>query len=261
MRHILKGTPLTAIMAIVSACSDGGISSPDHSHHAKGEARVQNPSHSSSHETQPKTDKIETHHSDKAKGAETRFAESHAHGDASLAIVLDKSTITVEFDTPLYNLLGFEHTAETAEQKEAVAKAETVLTKGASLFVFNNAAKCSILNETKSIDFDLGDRKSEEEVDNHEDDHHDGGHDDEDHDDEDHDDDDHDDEDHDDETHKDIILQYEFKCESPKALKNVTVKLFEHFQNLTELDLVYLGPNTQKQTELSATKPRMDLTR
>ena len=243
MRPVITIISLTAFLAMVSACSDGGVSSSDHSHPAKGEETA----HQTHEETHSKTEKVETQHSEKDHGVETRFAESHAHGDASLAIVLDKSKVTVEFDTPLYNLLGFEHVAETAAQKAAVTKAETVLSKGAPLFVFNSAAKCSILDETKSVDLDLN---SSEEADGHHEDDHDDEHHDDDH-----------DEGEDDETHKDLIVQYEFKCESPNALKNVTVNLFEHFENLTEVDLVYLGPNTQKQAELSATKRRMELTR
>ena len=156
--------------------------------------------------------------------------------------------LTVELDTPLYNVLGFEHEAETATQKAAVLHAETVLTRGGPLFVFNNEAGCSIIRDTISV-----------ELEHHEDEDHEGDHDD--HEDDDHGEDDHEDEESHDETHKDVVLQYEYKCQSPTALKNVTVNLFEHFENLTELDLVYLGPNTQKQSELSAAKPRMNLTR
>ena len=168
-----------------------------------------------------------------------RSAQSHTHGDASLAMVLENAVITVELDTPLYNLLGFEHAAETAAQKAAVEKAETILSKGGPLFVFNSEAGCTIAAQTISVELD---------VDGH-DDHEEEGHDDEHHDDE------HDDED----THKDANLQYEYRCSRPKALEHVTVNLFKHFENLTELDLVYLGPNTQKQVEINAGKTRIAL--
>ena len=255
MHNVIKITSLAARMAMCSACTQAESPSTQSQTHSS--------EHHQSGETKSHSDTAETTHSGKAAVSDTRSAESHTHGDASLAIVLDGSMLTVELDTPLYNVLGFEHKAETAAQKAALLKAETVLTRGGPLFVFNSEAGCSIIRDTISV-----------ELEHHEDEDHEGDHDD--HEDEEHEDhesdehndqeddhreDDHEDEESHDETHKDVVLQYDYKCQSPTALKNVTVNLFEHFENLTELDLVYLGPNTQKQSELSAAKPRMNLTR
>ena len=240
MHNVIQITSLAAFLAMCSACTQAESPS-EHSETHSSE-------HHQSGETKSHSDTAETTHSGKAAVSDTRSAESHTHGDASLAIVLDGSMLTVELDTPLYNVLGFEHEAETATQKAAVLHAETVLTRGGPLFVFNNEAGCSIIRDTISV-----------ELEHHEDEDHEGDHDD--HEDDDHGEDDHEDEESHDETHKDVVLQYDYKCQSPTALKNVTVNLFEHFENLTELDLVYLGPNTQKQSELSAAKPRMNLTR
>jgi len=239
MNRIIKVISLVAYAAMYSACTQADVSPPEPSNHA----RIDSTEYHQNGETKPQSGETKTTHSNKAEVSETRSAESHSHGDASLAIVLDGSMLIVELDTPLYNVLGFEHEAETAIQKAAVLKAESVLARGASLFVFNTEAGCSILHDTISVE--LG---GHEDKDGHSD----------------HEADDHDDEEDDheaEETHKDVVLQYEYKCQAPKALKNVTVNLFEHFENLTELDLVYLGPNTQKQSELSAAKPRMNLTR
>ena len=243
MNNVIKITSLAALIAMCSACSETETSSPNPSAHSE----THSSEHQHSGETKSHSDTAETTHSGKAAVSDTRSAESHTHGDALLAIVLDGSMLTVELDTPLYNVLGFEHEAETAAQKAAVIDAETVLTRGDPLFVFNSEAGCSIIRDTISV-----------ELEHHEDDHDD--HEDEDHED-DHGEDDHEEEESHDETHKDLVLQYDYTCQSPTALKNVTVNLFEHFENLTELDLVYLGPNTQKQSELSAAKPRMNLTR
>ena len=89
----------------------------------------------------------------------------------------------------------------------------------------------------------------------HDDDHHD------DHDD-DHHDDDHDDR-HDDtsERHKDIALEYHYRCHHPESLKDITVNLFEHFEHMSEIELIYLGPDTQKQDVLNRNKTRVKLTR
>ena len=230
MNNVIIITSLAAFLAMCSACTQAESPSTHSETHSS--------EHQQSGEIKSHSDTAKTTQSGKAAVSETRSADSHTHGDASLAIVLDGSMLTVELDTPLYNVLGFEHVAETATQKAAVLKAETVLTRGGPLFVFNNEAGCSIIRDTISVELE---HHEDEDHDDHEDDH--------------------EDEESHDETHKDVVLQYDYKCQSPTALKNVTVNLFEHFENLTELDLVYLGPNTQKQSELSAAKPRMNLTR
>jgi len=85
---------------------------------------------------------------------------------------------------------------------------------------------------------------------------------------EDHHDDDHDenhDEEHDEHeeagAHKDVILNYKLTCKNPDKLKSVSVDFFNVFSNFTELELVYLGPNTQMSTKLSSSRPSVDLTR
>lgn len=232
MSHVIRIISLTVVATMLSACTDTDTSS-----HESVET-----SHLPHDENHSKKNEATRPHSDDTQLTQTRSAEVHAHGNASLAIVLEGSLITAEFDTPLYNILGFEHVAETPEQKAAVLKAESVLSNGASLIVFNSEAGCSITSETNSVNLNL---ESREDADNHDE----------------HDNDDHHEDHGEEETHKDVIIQYKYQCQRPKALKNVTVNLFESFKNLTEIELVYLGPNTQKQVELNATKPRMDLTR
>ena len=236
MSHVIRIISLTVVATMLSACTDTDTSS-----HESVET-----SHLPHDENHSKKNEATRPHSDDTQLTQTRSAEVHAHGNASLAIVLEGSLITAEFDTPLYNILGFEHVAETPEQKAAVLKAESVLSTDASLIVFSSEAGCSITSETNSVNLNL---ESREDADNHDehdnDDHHEDNH----------------DEHGEEETHKDVIIQYKYQCQRPKALKNVTVNLFESFKNLTEIELVYLGPNTQKQVELNATKPRMDLTR
>jgi len=178
----------------------------------------------------------ETDHAEHSESdaSSTRAADSHTHGDATLGIALEGTTLTVELDTPLFNILGFEHVAETAEQKAVAEKAKTRLAAAASLFTFNSEAGCSPNSDTIAVVLGADDH-GDEHANDHDDEHG--------------------------ESHKDVILTYEYTCQRPNNLKDVSVGLFEHFQNLTELDLVFLGPNTQKQVELSADRTRVDLTR
>ncbi len=184
-----------------------------------------------------------------------RSADAHVHGDASLSMALEGSTLTIEFDTPLYNLIGFEHVAETDDQKKAVEDAETHLNDPASLFSFGSEAGC--VAQTDGLDihlehahYDHGAHGHEAEKDNHEHDHeeHEGDHDDT-----------HEDHDHDEVTHKDVLISYSFECASPDKLSPIRINLFERFVNLSELEVVYLGSNTQDLFSLTPTNTEINL--
>ena len=99
MHNVIQITSLAAFLAMCSACTQAETSSHSPSEHSE--------SHSDEHhqsETKSQSDTAKTTHSGKAAVIDTRSAESHTHGDASLAIVLDGSMLTVELDTPLYNV-------------------------------------------------------------------------------------------------------------------------------------------------------------
>lgn len=183
------------------------------------------------------------------KDIEKRSAASHTHGDAELAIVLENGVVTIELDSPLYNILGFEHEPETEEQKVKVENAEVQLSRGSNLFGFNAEAGCIAKSTNKDIHlFDHDDHANEHHDDHDKKDDHD----------------DHSDHDghdgHDEDTHKDVILQYEFDCKNPSSLTLVNVNLFEFFDELSEIDATYLGPSTQTQVKLTAASSKMDIT-
>ena len=167
----------------------------------------------------------------------TRSAEAHTHGTAELAIVLEKDIVTVEFDSPLYNILGFEHAPETEAQTKAVRQAELQLERSETLFKFNASANC--VATSNDLHVALFDEKT------HEDDH---GHDEE------------DEHGHDDDTHQDILLTYEFKCQNSAKLTNVRINLFEFFPELSDIDVIYLGPATQVQATVTRQQNQMDIT-
>lgn len=169
----------------------------------------------------------------------TRSADSHTHGDAELAVVLDGGTLTIEFETPLYNILGFEHSPDTNTQKARVTQAETELGQGDKIFIFNPEAKCEITSQNQTVTLFDDDNLGHENHDDHTNHH------------------DHDD--HDEDTHKDVFLKYEFLCMNSAALTNVSINLFEFFEELSEIDVIYLGPSIQRQVTLNRNNTRMDL--
>ena len=183
-----------------------------------------------------------------SEGDTVRQAESHIHGDAKLAVVLEGSTLTIELDTPLYNLTGFEHAPDTNEQKAAVKTAEALLSNPSELFQLNAEAECT----------DISDIDGPHLIDDHEsEDHNDSRHHDEDHHDEAHE--DHDNEEAHTEEHKDVLLTYEFACENPSELTTLTTTLLSGFSNMTEIEVIFLGPNSQEFFELNASNSQINL--
>jgi len=76
----------------------------------------------------------------------------HEHGAASLAIALDGSRVYIDFDSPAYNVLGFEHAPSSTDQQEVLDVARLALESGSS-FVFDSAAGCSL--ESAEVMFEL----------------------------------------------------------------------------------------------------------
>jgi len=192
MKTILLNTTLSVMMVtVMAACAEkteapAKTSAPD-----KAEA---------SHHSDTASKHDDEHHED----SDSHTKEDTAHGDAELAVVLEGDVVTVELETPLYNLLGFEHHPKTAAQKAKVEMAEGQLQKGQELFVFNAEAKCNLISDTMTLE--LFDEDHEEHEDHEDHDEH-----------EEHDNDEHHEEHHDEQedSHKDVLLQYQYRCAKP----------------------------------------------
>ena len=251
------------IMSILIAGMITGCSEKPQSYSAEHHSSESEITQHAEHKSDTDKSKPKSHSTDDSK-PQARSADAHSHGDAELAIVLEDDVVTIELDSPIHNILGFEHAPETEAQKAALKQAELQLERGEALFAFNDKAKCKTLSDNMHVS--LFDSAEDEHG------HHDDGddHDDDDHHDDDHHDDDaehkdaksHDDsshDDHDEDTHKDVLLTYEFQCQSPAMLTNVNINLSEFFKELSEVDVTFLGPATQKQVTLNQNKTQMDI--
>lgn len=69
---------------------------------------------------------------------------AHVHGEIQLGVALDGPTVTVDIDTPLESLLGFEHTPRSPAEKTLAAHWATILKQGTGLLRFNAEAACSL---------------------------------------------------------------------------------------------------------------------
>ncbi len=216
---------------LLAACGDKDHSHVDGDHHAQTVEKA----HEADHEMhEGETHEAEAHEKDELDdhndhdNDDTRQLGSHVHGDAMLSLALDADVLVVELESPLYNLLGYEHAPETESQRKNLELVESMLSETKRLFALNGEAGCK------------AEPASDIHLFNDHDDHH-------------------NDDDHSD--HKDTLLEYSFVCEAPEKLQILTVNLFDHFPEMGELETVYLGPSIQAQADLTANNRTMKLTK
>lgn len=184
----------------------------------------------------------------------SRSAESHVHGGAILSVAAENGTIVMELETPLYNLIGFEYGPTTDEEKALVIAAEKRLVQPEALVRFNSEAGCNYMELKEEV---VLFPSAEEDHSDHDDEHkhdakkvdHDHSHADKEAENE-----------HDD-AHSEITVSYAAKCSNLDKLETVEVLFFQDFPNMTNVELVYLGPSQQMGADLLPSKPIVDLTR
>jgi hypothetical protein len=143
--------------------------------------------------------------------------EAHVHGVAKLDVAIEGDTVTLMLDSPLANVLGFEHPPHTEVERQAVAAADARLRQGASLFVLTPDAKC--IASATSIHSPLADWKNGTA--------------------------------HQETAHADLEAEYVFKCSQPGRLRDVSVLLFEHFKGFSHIDTQWIGPSGQGGAKLT----------
>jgi len=153
---------------------------------------------------------------------------AHEHGVAALRVALDGPTLLIEFDSPLDNLVGFEHAPTTAEQRSALASAERRLKDFEHLFSLPAAAGC-VLAE---VQLDSPYPQSEEDHG-----HLDHGHEDEGHDDH-------------DQAHGDMYVAYQLECSTPSALTGIGVGLIDAFPRIHVIRAETATPRGQASVRL-----------
>ncbi len=71
-------------------------------------------------------------------------AKAHEHGVAALDIAVEQARITLQLETPLDGLLGFERAPRTDAERKAADAAVAKLRAAASLFRIDPAAGCTL---------------------------------------------------------------------------------------------------------------------
>ena len=178
-----------------------------------------------------------------------RAMEAHQHGQAELRILLETNRVEIEFESPAFNLVGFEHKASSSIEKKAVKNAKAFLESPAELISFGGTA-CS----PEAIQVDVSSVSNEEDKHQHDDEH--------DHEAEHQHDDEHDEPSHEHETetsHADIIARYSFSCGNKRDLSYFVINFFRVFPGLEKIKALWVSETRQGSMQLTQSNRRLDL--
>lgn len=167
-----------------------------------------------------------------AAAEERRELGAHEHGHSVLNVAIEGERVAMELIAPGADIVGFEHPAETQEDKAAVAQAQALLEDPLALFVLPAAAGCSLESAAVALE-------SEDEHEEHAEDH------------------DADDEDH--AGHTEFHVEYAIRCASPDHLGGIAFAFFEHFPGSMEIDVTVISDSGQTRYEVERDVPRIDL--
>lgn len=190
--------------------------------------------------------------------AETRELGSHEHGLGALNIAIAGSTVLMEFHAPGADIVGFEHPAESAEDRRAIDGAVAALAKPTELFVMPANAECSVVQARASLESEDAHEEHDHAHEEHKD--HDGHDDHAEHDTHK----DHDDhaENHDHEdagSHTEFHAEYVLNCANTDALDAIEFVYFKQFENARELEVQIVSAAGANAFEVMRDDPTLDL--
>lgn len=154
--------------------------------------------------------------------------DSHQHGIAELNLVLDQSTLMIEFESPAANIVGFEHEAVTATETAAIAAAITKLEKPQNLMSLPTNADCKPQGSEVELhsEHQAGEENTEQDAEEHEEGHETG--------------------------HSEFHAVYTFTCTQSHNLSEIPLLYFQLFPALEEIHLQAISPWGQIGGEINA---------
>jgi Protein of unknown function (DUF2796) len=158
---------------------------------------------------------------------ERRELGAHEHGHSTLNIAIEGTSMAMELIAPGADIVGFEHEAESADDKAALEAAEGKLADPLSLFVMSADAGCTVQAAIVAIE-------GEE--------HHDSG------------------EEHAAEAeHNEFHAEYQLACAEPDALGTIRFGYFEVFPNAMEIEVNVITEKGQSSFEVDRDAPSLNL--
>ena len=160
---------------------------------------------------------------------------AHVHGLMHLDIAVDKHLLTVQLESPLDSLLGFEHRPRTPAERQAADALLKQMGDAATLFKPDVAAQCvptkasiesaALQSTAPSVDKEAGKGEGKESE------------------------------------HADLDASYEFSCAHPDKLTVVEVGLFDAFKRLQKIEVQVAGAKSQSKQTLQRPDKVVRLTR
>lgn len=152
---------------------------------------------------------------------------AHEHGVARLDVAVEANRVLVEIDSPLDNLLGFEHAPRTDAERARAEAAVKKLRDGAALFTVDTRAGCALTKvDLQAAPLGLGSKASAAK-----------------------------------DGHGDLEGSYEFKCKAGAQAGFLEVGLFEAFPKLQRIELQVVTPRGQMKATLRRPSTRVMLAR
>jgi methionine-rich copper-binding protein CopC len=169
---------------------------------------------------------------------------AHTHGLLQLDVAIDPQSVTLQFESPLENFLGFEHAPRTDAERKKVADLTASLKAADGLFYIDPAAGCRVSKvELDSAVPGLG-RDAEKKLPPRDHDIANGAR----------------THSHSDE-HGDIDATIVFSCNKAEAARFIAFKLFEKYKNLHTVNVQVASSQGQFKRTMRADSPKLDLGR
>ena len=157
----------------------------------------------------------------------THVQQAHVHGVARLGIAVQDKTLTVQLESPLDSLIGFEHRPTTPAQKAAVSALQAAMHAPKDLFRFDAAAACVLTkSEAESAVFQPPEAGAAAADD-----------------------------------HADLDASFEFRCANPARLTVVETNLFIAYPRLKRLAVDVATDKSQFKRELTSPQRTISLMR
>lgn len=156
-------------------------------------------------------------------GAAFAHQDAHVHGVVGLDVAIEGKTLHIELESPLDNLLGFEHKPNTPAQRAAADAMLKRMKDAASWLKPDAAAQCVLSKAEVESDALKPDAK-------------DGG-------------------------HADLDADYEFTCAAPEQLKTLEVGLFDAFKRISRIDAQVATAGGQSKQTLKRPQNKLRLTK
>jgi len=164
--------------------------------------------------------------------------DAHEHGTAKVNIAVDGAQVSIGLESPLANLLPFEHSPTTPEQQKQVKDMARRMYSAETLFKLTPAAECRLNKvslESENLDASLLDPEATIEPARADD----GGT---------------PNSEKDEEEHGDLDADFTFLCAKPEKLNSVDILLFDAWPQLEKVEARVATPNGQRAGTLSAQK-------